>query len=217
MFSRIAAAVCFLVLPAISLAQENKPAADQVLLVVKVPADAKVFIDGASTKQTGTSREFLSTKLTKAGTYEVLAFWTEDGKEKGVLKTATFKLGETVTVDFTKDAPPPAKKDEPKKPEEKKPEKKKPEEKKPDVKKEMKKPEEKKPEVKKEMKKPEEKKPEVKKPEVKKPEVKKPEEKKPEVNPDVLPKPKAEEKADKPAKKEPEKKEPEKKKEDPDM
>lgn len=73
--------------------------AGSVLLNVQVPANAKVWIDGAPTTSTGTSRSFVSPVL-EAGkfTYTVKAQWTENGQQ--VTRTRRIPVQANQAVDI---------------------------------------------------------------------------------------------------------------------
>jgi uncharacterized protein (TIGR03000 family) len=53
-----------------------------VVLDVRVPADAKVWVNGEATTQTGAERRYLTNDLTpgRSYVYSIKARWTEDGK-----------------------------------------------------------------------------------------------------------------------------------------
>jgi uncharacterized protein (TIGR03000 family) len=75
-------------------------------VTVRAPADAEVWFGGTKTRQTGAVREFESPEL-MAGrkyTYEVLARWTQDGKEVSRTRSIEVSAGARKTVDFTKSA-----------------------------------------------------------------------------------------------------------------
>jgi uncharacterized protein (TIGR03000 family) len=71
---------------------------------VKVPADAKVWVNDAETKQPGTSRRFhVPTTLEAGRTYEYVfrAQWAENGQTVTRDRTIRFQPGDDLTVDFT--------------------------------------------------------------------------------------------------------------------
>ena len=73
-------------------------------LSVRVPdANADVWLDKVETKQRGAVRSFESPPLEAGKTYryEVVARWTENGRERAESRTVVGKAGETVAVDFT--------------------------------------------------------------------------------------------------------------------
>jgi uncharacterized protein (TIGR03000 family) len=78
------------------------PADPAVEVVVQVPAGAEVWIDGAATRQTGTTRRFVSPPLTTDRTYsyEVRARWTADGKAVEQTQNVSVQAGATVAVAF---------------------------------------------------------------------------------------------------------------------
>jgi uncharacterized protein (TIGR03000 family) len=71
-------------------------------LVVAVPEDAEVWLEGAKTQQGGTMRRYVSPPLVpgKEYAYEVRARWTADGHTVERSKTVTVRAGERVDVDF---------------------------------------------------------------------------------------------------------------------
>ena len=83
-------------------AQDAAPA-DKVLLVVRLPAEAKLLIGNSSTEQTGNERSFLSPALTvgKDYTYELTMTWNEGGNAKQESRTVTVRPGERTVVDFS--------------------------------------------------------------------------------------------------------------------
>ena len=83
--------------------------ADGALLVVEVPEQAKVFINGKETTTTGTVRNFISRGLTtdKKHTYVVRMVVEKDGKPTEKTKTVALAVGQRETVSFTAAANPP--------------------------------------------------------------------------------------------------------------
>ncbi len=72
------------------------------LLAVKVPAEAKVFVNGRATSSTGESRQYVSRGLT-AGfgyTYEVRAEAMVDGQLVEDTKTVRLEAGDTTELEF---------------------------------------------------------------------------------------------------------------------
>ena len=69
---------------------------------VVAPADAKVWIGGAETSQTGMDRVFTSPALEpgKSYTYEVKARWMEAGKPVEQTRRVKVQANQTTTVDF---------------------------------------------------------------------------------------------------------------------
>jgi uncharacterized protein (TIGR03000 family) len=61
---------------------EVPPSDGAAHLMIRVPADAELWFDGAKTQQTGTEREFASPPLEpgRTYTYKVTARWKEDGR-----------------------------------------------------------------------------------------------------------------------------------------
>ena len=83
-----------------------------VLLSVRVPANATVWLNGDQTTQTGPRREYISSGLTpgKTYTFEIQAQWEQNGKVMNFKKKVPVQGGERRTVDFlaaTVQAPPP--------------------------------------------------------------------------------------------------------------
>jgi uncharacterized protein (TIGR03000 family) len=71
-------------------------------IVVAVPADAQVWIEGQPTKQTGTSRWFVSPVLNKGEEYQyrIRARWREDGKDVEQTQRLAVHAGDNVSVSF---------------------------------------------------------------------------------------------------------------------
>jgi uncharacterized protein (TIGR03000 family) len=80
-------------------AQPNGTAQIRVLIP---DANAKVWFDGAATKQTGTDRYFHTPVLTpgSSNTYRIRASWTEDGEEMIQERVVTVSPGATALADF---------------------------------------------------------------------------------------------------------------------
>jgi uncharacterized protein (TIGR03000 family) len=72
------------------------------LIAVRVPADAKIWFDDDSTKQTGAERQFVSPPLTagKYFEYQIKAQWNENGKTKEQTRRVTFQAGDRIQLDF---------------------------------------------------------------------------------------------------------------------
>src|SRR5271154_6094929 len=75
----------------------------QTIIVVTVPADAVVMIDGQTMKQQGPERRYQTAKLAP-GTYvfEITAIWKAKDKEMKELRKVKFRPGEVKYVDFLK-------------------------------------------------------------------------------------------------------------------
>jgi len=73
-----------------------------VLVIVTVPADAKVWFEGRLTRSTGTVRSFESPPLQpgKGYTYKVRATWTAGDKEVTQTQDVDFRAGDRVRVIF---------------------------------------------------------------------------------------------------------------------
>jgi uncharacterized protein (TIGR03000 family) len=76
-------------------------------IIVKVPADAVISIDGNPTRTTGARRLFETPNLTRGQKfkYELRATWTENGRPQTATRTVEVEAGKEVEVDLT---PPPA-------------------------------------------------------------------------------------------------------------
>jgi|SRR5262245_42560027 len=82
---------------------------DKAQVVVRVPADAKLFADGTATSLTGTERVFLTPALEtgKDFQYSLKADYTANGEAKSVNKQVVVRAGHRTIVDFV--AAPPGK------------------------------------------------------------------------------------------------------------
>jgi uncharacterized protein (TIGR03000 family) len=82
---------------------EDKVAPDKALIVVKLPADATLTLNGEKTSATGAERRFSASGLKKENRYSyvLVATWTENGKQRKEEKKVSFNAGETVQVVFT--------------------------------------------------------------------------------------------------------------------
>jgi uncharacterized protein (TIGR03000 family) len=76
--------------------------ADRAILNVQVPANAKVWVQGKETSQTGPERSYISPPLTPGRdySYDVKAQWTENGQPVEVTRTVTVRAGERTGVLF---------------------------------------------------------------------------------------------------------------------
>lgn len=76
--------------------------AGTVLLNVQVPANAKVWIDGAPTTSTGLQRTFVSPPLTpgREFTYEVKAQWTDNGQQVTRTRRIPVQAGQAVDINL---------------------------------------------------------------------------------------------------------------------
>ena len=76
--------------------------ADAALLVVKLPADAKVFVNGSKTAATGDLRRYVSRGLESGKHYEYVVRMVVDrnGAEQEETKVVSLAAGERKTVDF---------------------------------------------------------------------------------------------------------------------
>jgi uncharacterized protein (TIGR03000 family) len=86
---------------------EKKPA----VLIVRLPADAELYIAGVKCKQTGERREFDTPPLTpgKKFSYAVRAVWKEDDKQVTRAVSAVVQAGQTTRIDLLdlESVPPP--------------------------------------------------------------------------------------------------------------
>jgi uncharacterized protein (TIGR03000 family) len=73
-----------------------------VRLMVRVPADAEVWVDGNPTRQTGPAREFITPPLKGGAEYVLLvrARWTENGQERDQTSTVSVRAGGRFQVAF---------------------------------------------------------------------------------------------------------------------
>lgn len=76
--------------------------AGTVLLNVQVPANAKVWIDGAPTTSTGVQRSFVSPALTpgRQFTYEVKAQWQDNGQQVTRTRRIPVQAGQAVEINL---------------------------------------------------------------------------------------------------------------------
>jgi uncharacterized protein (TIGR03000 family) len=83
------------------------PMRDSALLSVKVPADAKVFVNDRATTSTGSDREFVSRDLANGAryNYEVRAEFVRDGKPVVETKSVQLTAGQTAALDFDSATP----------------------------------------------------------------------------------------------------------------
>nr|MCS5616688.1 TIGR03000 domain-containing protein [Pirellulales bacterium] len=81
--------------------------ADGGLLLVSVPADAEIFVNGAKTSSTGTLRRFLSRGLAEGKAYEFVVRMAieRDGQTEESTKVVTLSAGERSRVSFETEAP----------------------------------------------------------------------------------------------------------------
>ena len=82
-------------LPVLALSQEDKKPADKAIIVVKLPAEAKLTIDGEPTKATGKERRFSASGLQpgKRYFYVLVATWQHDDHEHKETKKVSFSAG----------------------------------------------------------------------------------------------------------------------------
>jgi uncharacterized protein (TIGR03000 family) len=79
------------------------PMRNSALLSVKVPADAKVFVNDRATTSTGADREYISRDLMAGAryNYDVRAEFVRDGQTVSEYKTVQLTAGQSTNVDFT--------------------------------------------------------------------------------------------------------------------
>jgi uncharacterized protein (TIGR03000 family) len=77
---------------------------DTALIRLKVPADAKIWIDGKAMSPKGALRPFVTTKLEpgKDYVYEVRANWTENGRAVERTRKITFQAGDRLTLNLSR-------------------------------------------------------------------------------------------------------------------
>jgi uncharacterized protein (TIGR03000 family) len=80
---------------------------NSALLSVKVPADAKVFVNDRETTSTGSDREYISHELANGARYNytVRAEYVRDGKPVSETKTVQLTAGQTAGLDFGQGTP----------------------------------------------------------------------------------------------------------------
>lgn len=78
------------------------PGRNCVTLLVQVPPDAEIWLDGVKTNQTGASRRFESPALQPGGvyTYDVRARWIEQGRAVEQSQVVLVHTGDQVRVNF---------------------------------------------------------------------------------------------------------------------
>ncbi len=93
--------------PADPPAPAPPPTTGQAHFTVKLPADARLWVNEVETKQTGASRRFHTPADLEAGKsyeYTFRAQWTDNGQTVTRDRTQRFKAGDDLTVDFTEAA-----------------------------------------------------------------------------------------------------------------
>jgi uncharacterized protein (TIGR03000 family) len=90
-----------------AVAADEPAPGDRALLVVRLPAAAKLLVDEVETKQSGAERKFQTPALQagKKYSYQLKATWQENGEERVVTRKAFVRAGEQTTVDLTKPEP----------------------------------------------------------------------------------------------------------------
>jgi uncharacterized protein (TIGR03000 family) len=93
--------------PAVESSRAFYPRAElqnRVWMDVTVPANAKIRVEGAETKQTGARRQFESPSLAAGNyRYEIQATWTENGQEVTQRKSFAVQPGDAVRINITRD------------------------------------------------------------------------------------------------------------------
>lgn len=71
-----------------------------VLVNLRVPSEAKIWIDGSETKQTGTNRSFESPPVTvgREYAYQIRVQWNRDGKEVTQTRQVTVHAGDVINL-----------------------------------------------------------------------------------------------------------------------
>jgi uncharacterized protein (TIGR03000 family) len=80
------------------------PAIAAAKVTVRLPADAKLWVDGKPTKQTGPVREFVTPPMLRAGLiyrYTFKAEWTENGRTVTQERPAQVRATGSTNVNFT--------------------------------------------------------------------------------------------------------------------
>lgn len=79
-----------------------RPSSDGIMLTVRVPAGAKVLVNGLETSSVGEVRRYISRGIEGGYTYnyEVQVIVTRDGKEVVETKSARVRAGQSVAMDF---------------------------------------------------------------------------------------------------------------------
>jgi uncharacterized protein (TIGR03000 family) len=80
-----------------------QPAPGTAVLVVRVPADAEIWVNGGKTRQTGAVREFVTPPLPPATrcTYEFRVRWQEEGQVVEARREVAVQAGSRRNLDFT--------------------------------------------------------------------------------------------------------------------
>jgi len=78
-----------------------------VILVVRLPATAKLTVESADTTQTGEERTFVSPSLPSGQpfVYTLVATWNEDGIEKKLTRQVRVRAGERTVIDLRAQSP----------------------------------------------------------------------------------------------------------------
>jgi len=85
-------------------AKKDAPKLQPVTLMVRVPADAQVWLNGTKTTSKGTVREFVSPPLETGWkySYEIRARWTENGKAVERTRALRVQPGQKLDIDMQK-------------------------------------------------------------------------------------------------------------------
>jgi len=104
--------LCLLLAAAPAWGQES---GQRATLRIRLPADARLLVEGQETKQTGANRTFTSPPLTPGKKFNYTFEWTyrKDGKPVTRTRTIYVRAGENKEVDLTKEDDQTSKKKEP--------------------------------------------------------------------------------------------------------
>ena len=88
-------------------AAEEQAPANKAVLVVRLPAGARLAIESQPTAQRGSERTFRSPELPSGKTfvYTLVATWREGDTDREVTRTASFQAGQVTRVDFQTPSP----------------------------------------------------------------------------------------------------------------
>jgi len=93
-------------MPGLAVAQGRVPPSDKTIIVIRLPAAAKLTIDGEVTGQTGSERAFITPSLPapRRYRYKLVATWMEGTQPRKVEYTVRFRRGQVVNADLNQDA-----------------------------------------------------------------------------------------------------------------
>jgi uncharacterized protein (TIGR03000 family) len=80
----------------------STPVEREVMVNVKVPANAKVTFNGTATKQAGTNRRYVSPPIAggRGYSYDVQATWTQNGRPVTLSRRIAVRAGDVVNLSF---------------------------------------------------------------------------------------------------------------------